>query len=319
MSFVTSCFQGIYTLETISALLLASACNLCLGFYVLFVTRQRKRFLDFGTLCILFGIWSALFAVPFFEGTKTTFWTRTLTLPMIAAPLLLIRFIHSYVFDKEFPVVGSLSILVVYVIPIYVFSYSDLYIMSAWIQDAKLHFTAGILYDYFVIGGILSIISSIIVLALGFKKRRGLNRVRCVYIATGILLWLVSIGTFTLLLRFLGLPEYNFVAPISCTLATAIWSIGIIKINLFELSESAILEEENSIVANANILILRKVDSESYKKALIRCRKNTIERIIQNFTDLQINSELSVEEIYFYMAKNERAIIPLKSYPPERS
>ncbi len=158
-------------MEAISALLLASTCNLCLGFYVLFVIRQRKRFFDFGTLCILFGIWSALFAVPFFEKTETTFWTRTLTLPMIIAPLFLIRFIHSYVFDKEIPITGNLLILIVYVIPIYAFSYSDFYITSAWIQDTKLHFTAGILYDYFVIGGVLSIISSIIVLALGFKKK----------------------------------------------------------------------------------------------------------------------------------------------------
>ncbi len=298
-------------MEAISALLLASICNLCLGFYVLFVIRQRKRFFDFGTLCILFGIWSALFAVPFFEGTETTFWTRTLTLPMIIAPLFLIRFIHSYVFDKEIPITGNLLILIVYVIPIYVFSYSDFYITSAWIQDAKLHFTAGILYDYFVIGGVLSIISSIIVLALGFKKRRGLNRVRFVYIATGILLWLLSIGTFTLLLRHLGLPEYNFVAPISCSLATAIWSIGIIKINLFEISEDAILERRNSIVAHTNILILRKVDSQFYKNALISYRKNAIERIIQNFVDLQINSELTVEEIYSYLATKEKAITPL--------
>nr|WP_081099924.1 histidine kinase N-terminal 7TM domain-containing protein [Leptospira weilii] len=308
---MTLCFQRVYTLEAISALLfLASACNFYLGFYVLFVIRQRKRFFDFGALCILFGIWGALFAVPFFEGAETTFWTRTLTLPMIIAPLFLIRFIHSYVFDKEFSVVGSLVILIVYVIPIYAFSYSDLYITSAWIQDAKLHFTAGILYDYFVIGGVLSIISSIIVLVLGFKKRRGLNRVRFVYIATGILLWLVFIGTFTLLLRYLGLPEYNFAAPIGCALATTILSIGIIKINLFEISEDTILEKRNSIVAHANILILRKVDSQFYKKALISYRKNAIERIIQNFVDLQIHSELTVEEIYSYLAIKEKAIIP---------
>ncbi|EMF80885.1 hypothetical protein LEP1GSC188_3102 [Leptospira weilii serovar Topaz str. LT2116] len=171
-------------------------------------------------------------------------------------PLLLIRFIHSYVFDKGIPIAGNLLILIVYVIPIYAFSYSDLYITSAWIQDAKLHFTAGILYDYFVIGGVLSIISSIIVLALGFKKRRGLNRVRFVYIATGILLWLIFIGTFTLLLRYLGLPEYNFAAPIGCALATAILSIGIIKINLFEISEDTILEKRNSIVAHVRNTLL---------------------------------------------------------------
>ncbi|UML78820.1 hypothetical protein FH602_01605 (plasmid) [Leptospira kirschneri] len=307
-----------YFLEAISALLFASVCNLCLGFYVIFVTRL-KRFLDFGVLCILFGIWSALFAVPFFEETKTIFWTRTLTLPMIIAPLLLVRFIYSYVFDKEFPIVGSLIILIVYVIPIYTFSYSDLYITSAWIQNAKLHFTAGIFYDYFVIGGVLSIISSIIVLVLGFKKRRGLNRVRFVYIATGILFWLVSIGTFTLILRYLGLPEYNFIAPIGCTLATAIWSIGIIKINLFEISELEILEKENSLIAHANILILKKVDPTSYKKALYRYKKNIIQMIIQDYTYLQVHSDLTVDEIYNYLTENEGGLIPPKSYLLKRS
>lgn len=306
-------------LETISALLLASACNLCLGFYFLFVTPQRKRFFDFGILCALFGIWSALFSVPFFEGTKTVFWTRTLTLPMIVAPLLLVRFIHSYVFDKEFPLVGNLLILVFYVIPIYAFSYSDFYITSAWIQDAKLHFTAGIFYDYFVIGGVLSIISSIIAIVLGFKKRRGLNRVRFVYIATGILFWFVFIGTFTLFLRYFGLPEYNFVAPIGCALATTIWSIGIIKINLFEISELEILEKENSLIAHANILIFKRVDPISYKKALYRYRKNFIQMIIQDFTHLQINSNLSVDEIYNHLVENEKAFIPLKSYLLKRS
>nr|WP_229267327.1 MULTISPECIES: histidine kinase N-terminal 7TM domain-containing protein [Leptospira] len=307
-----------YFLEAISALLFASVCNLCLGFYVIFVTRL-KRFLDFGVLCILFGIWSALFAVPFFEETKTIFWTRTLTLPMIIAPLLLVRFIYSYVFDKEFPIVGNLIILIVYVIPIYTFSYSDLYITSAWIQNAKLHFTAGIFYDYFVIGGVLSIISSIIVLVLGFKKRRGLNRVRFVYIATGILFWLVSIGTFTLILRYLGLPEYNFIAPIGCTLATAIWSIGIIKINLFEISELEILEKENSLIAHANILILKKVDPTSYKKALYRYKKNIIQMIIQDYTYLQVHSDLTVDEIYNYLTENEGGLIPPKSYLLKRS
>nr|WP_225740226.1 histidine kinase N-terminal 7TM domain-containing protein [Leptospira interrogans] len=307
-----------YFLEAISALLFASVCNLCLGFYVIFVTRL-KRFLDFGVLCILFGIWSALFAIPFFEETKTIFWTRTLTLPMIIAPLLLVRFIYSYVFDKEFPIVGNLIILIVYVIPIYTFSYSDLYITSAWIQNAKLHFTAGIFYDYFVIGGVLSIISSIIVLVLGFKKRRGLNRVRFVYIATGILFWLVSIGTFTLILRYLGLPEYNFIAPIGCTLATAIWSIGIIKINLFEISELEILEKENSLIAHANILILKKVDPTSYKKALYRYKKNIIQMIIQDYTYLQVHSDLTVDEIYNYLTENEGGLIPPKSYLLKRS
>nr|WP_236713421.1 histidine kinase N-terminal 7TM domain-containing protein [Leptospira interrogans] len=307
-----------YFLEAISALLFASVCNLCLGFYVIFVTRL-KRFLDFGVLCILFGIWSALFAVLFFEETKTIFWTRTLTLPMIIAPLLLVRFIYSYVFDKEFPIVGNLIILIVYVIPIYTFSYSDLYITSAWIQNAKLHFTAGIFYDYFVIGGVLSIISSIIVLVLGFKKRRGLNRVRFVYIATGILFWLVSIGTFTLILRYLGLPEYNFIAPIGCTLATAIWSIGIIKINLFEISELEILEKENSLIAHANILILKKVDPTSYKKALYRYKKNIIQMIIQDYTYLQVHSDLTVDEIYNYLTENEGGLIPPKSYLLKRS
>ncbi|WP_061217523.1 MULTISPECIES: histidine kinase N-terminal 7TM domain-containing protein [Leptospira] len=310
--------SGVYFLEAISALLFASVCNLCLGFYVIFVTRL-KRFLDFGVLCILFGIWSALFAVPFFEETKTIFWTRTLTLPMIIAPLLLVRFIYSYVFDKEFPIVGNLIILIVYVIPIYTFSYSDLYITSAWIQNAKLHFTAGIFYDYFVIGGVLSIISSIIVLVLGFKKRRGLNRVRFVYIATGILFWLVSIGTFTLILRYLGLPEYNFIAPIGCTLATAIWSIGIIKINLFEISELEILEKENSLIAHANILILKKVDPTSYKKALYRYKKNIIQMIIQDYTYLQVHSDLTVDEIYNYLTENEGGLIPPKSYLLKRS
>ncbi|MCH1888843.1 hypothetical protein MKT69_04195 [Leptospira borgpetersenii] len=114
-----------------------------------------------------------------------------------------------------------------------------------------------------------------------------------------------------MLLRHLGLPEYNFVAPISCALATTILSIGIIKINLFEISEDAILEKRNSIVAHTNILILRKVDSQFYKKALISYRKNAIERIIQNFVDLQINSELTVEEIYSYLATKEKAITPL--------
>ncbi|EKR43448.1 histidine kinase N-terminal 7TM domain-containing protein [Leptospira interrogans] len=310
--------SGVYFLEAISALLFASVCNLCLGFYVIFVTRL-KRFLDFGVLCILFGIWSALFAVPFFEETKTIFWTRTLTLPMIIAPLLLVRFIYSYVFDKEFPIVGNLIILIVYVIPIYTFSYSDLYITSAWIQNAKLHFTAGIFYDYFVIGGVLSIISSIIVLVLGFKKRRGLNRVRFVYIATGILFWLVSIGTFTLILRYLGLPEYNFIAPIGCTLATAIWSIGIIKINLFEISELEILEKENSLIAHANILILKRVDPISYKKALYRYKKNIIQMIIQDYTYLQVHSDLTVDEIYNYLTENEGGLIPPKSYLLKRS
>ncbi|MCR8648035.1 histidine kinase N-terminal 7TM domain-containing protein [Leptospira interrogans] len=310
--------SGVYFLEAISALLFASVCNLCLGFYVIFVTRL-KRFLDFGVLCILFGIWSALFAIPFFEETKTIFWTRTLTLPMIIAPLLLVRFIYSYVFDKEFPIVGNLIILIVYVIPIYTFSYSDLYITSAWIQNAKLHFTAGIFYDYFVIGGVLSIISSIIVLVLGFKKRRGLNRVRFVYIATGILFWLVSIGTFTLILRYLGLPEYNFIAPIGCTLATAIWSIGIIKINLFEISELEILEKENSLIAHANILILKKVDPTSYKKALYRYKKNIIQMIIQDYTYLQVHSDLTVDEIYNYLTENEGGLIPPKSYLLKRS
>ncbi|MDI7219531.1 hypothetical protein [Leptospira santarosai] len=307
------------TLETISALLFASICNFCLGFYVLFFIRQRERFFDFGTLCVLFGLWDALFAIPFIEGTKTVFWTRTLTLPMIIAPLLLVRFIHSYVFDKAFPIIGNLLILIAYVIPIYAFSYSDLYITGAWIQDAKLHFSAGMLYDYFVIGGVLSIVSSIIVLILGFKKRRGLNRVRFVYIATGILFWLVFIGTFTLILRYFGLPEYNFVAPIGCALATAILSISIIKINLFEISELEILEKENSLIAHANIIILKRVDPISYKKALYRYRKNFIQTIIQDFTDLQINSNLSVEEIYKYLAENEGAFIPLKSYLPKRS
>lgn len=221
---------------------------------------------------------------------------------MIIAPLLLIRFIHSYVLDKELPLAGTLLVLIAYVIPIYSLSYSNLFISNAWIQDAKLHFTAGIFYDYFVIGGIASIFSAIIVLGFGFKKRRGLNRVRFVYIATGIFLWLTFIGTFTMLLRYLGLPEYNFVAPIGCTLATAVWSIGIFKIDLFELPESAIINENNSLVAQANVIILKKVDSQVYHSAKFYYRKRIIQNIVGEFTKLQINSDLTVDEIFDRLA-----------------
>lgn len=129
----------------------------------------------------------------------------------------------------------------------------------------------------------------------------------------------MSIGTFTLILRYLGLPEYNFIAPIGCTLATAIWSIGIIKINLFEISELEILEKENSLIAHANILILKKVDPTSYKKALYRYKKNIIQMIIQDYTYLQVHSDLTVDEIYNYLTENEGGLIPPKSYLLKRS
>ncbi|EMO60200.1 hypothetical protein LEP1GSC133_0098 [Leptospira borgpetersenii serovar Pomona str. 200901868] len=190
-------------------------------------------------------------------------------------------------------------------------SFSNIYISKAEIINSKLYFEAGLLYDYFVAGGVISLLYSIFVLFVGFKRRKGLDRVRLVYIAMGICVWFGFIAIFMFLFKILGLPEYNFVAPIGCSLATATWSIGIIKINLFEISEDAILEKRNSIVAHTNILILRKVDSQFYKKALISYRKNAIERIIQNFVDLQINSELTVEEIYSYLATKEKAITPL--------
>ncbi|EMM74739.1 histidine kinase N-terminal 7TM domain-containing protein [Leptospira weilii] len=298
-------------METVYFLFFSSICNIAIGLYVLLViVRQRKKFLDFGILCILIGIWDVLFAVPFFYHSSILFWTRVMTLPMIIGPLLLVRFIHSYVFSLKLSKICNFLILLVYVLPISALSFSNIYISKAEIINSKLYFEAGLLYDYFVAGGIISLLYSIFVLFVGFKRRKGLDRVRLVYIAMGICVWFGFIAIFMFLFKILGLPEYNFVAPIGCSLATATWSIGIIKINLFEISEDTILEKRNSIVAHANILILRKVDSQFYKKALISYRRNAIERIIQNFVDLQIHSELTVDEIYSYLATKEIPIIP---------
>ncbi|EJP15623.1 MULTISPECIES: histidine kinase N-terminal 7TM domain-containing protein [Leptospira] len=301
-------------------LLFASISNTAIGIYVLStIVRKRKEFLDFGILCILVGVWDILFAVPFVYNSSTLFWTRVMTLPMIISPLLLVRFIHSYVFNLKLSKTCNIFIFMIYVLPILTLSFSNGYISNAEIINSKLHFKAGLLYDYFVIGGALSLFYSILVLVVGFKRRKGLDRVRLVYIAAGICVWFGFIAVFTSLFKILGLPEYSFVAPIGCTLATAIWSIGIIKINLFEISENTILENRNSLVAHANILILRKVDSRLYKKALYRYKKNIIQMIIQDYTYLQVHSDLTVDEIYNYLTENEGGLIPPKSYLLKRS
>ncbi|WP_061286251.1 hypothetical protein [Leptospira interrogans] len=300
-------------------LFFASICNSVIGVYVLLAARKRREFLDFGVLCVLEGLWDLLFAVPFFHNSETLFWTRTMTLPMIICPLLLVRFIYSYIFNLKLSKIYNILILIGYVLPISALSFSNYYIIEAEVINSKLHFEAGLLYDYFVLGGVLSLFYSILVLIIGFKERKGLEKVRLIYIATGIFVWFAFIGIFTFLFKLLGLPEYNFIAPIGCTLATAIWSIGIIKINLFEISELEILEKENSLIAHTNILILKRVDPISYKKALHRYKKNIIQMIIQDYTYLQVHSDLTVDEIYNHLSENEGGLIPPKSYLLKRS
>ncbi|RHX90225.1 hypothetical protein DLM76_20380 [Leptospira yasudae] len=301
-------------METSAILFSTSVFNFSLGLYILFAVRQRREFSDFGALCVLIGVWDTLFAIPFVFPGNTLLWARAMTLPMIACPLLLVRFIYPYVFDKELSKVCNYLILLGYILPLVTFSFSDYYIKNAKISESKLFFESGFLYDYFVIGGVLSLLYSVFVLCLGFKRRRGLDRVRIVYISVGVFLWLCFIGVFSVLLKFYGLPEYNFIAPIGCTIATAIWSIGITRINLFETSGFENLIQTNSIVAKTNIFIYRKVDSVSYQRALFRLRKNVVARIIQNFTHLQINSELTTDEIYCYLANSEKSFIPLGFY-----
>lgn len=196
----------------------------------------------------------------------------------------------------------NILVITFYIVPIYALCFSEVYISHAWIQDSKLHFIAGKLYDYFVIGGVLSLIYSLLVLIIGFKLKRGMDRVRLVYIAIGIFVWLGFIGIFTFLLRLFGLPEYNFIAPIGCTLATAIWSIGIIRINLFEIPESAIINDNNSFLIQTNVMILKIVDALAYSEARKQYRKRVIKNIIGDFTELQINSDLTLDEIYDRMA-----------------
>ncbi|MDI7166518.1 hypothetical protein QMN02_15805, partial [Leptospira santarosai] len=79
------------------------------------------------------------------------------------------------------------------------------------------------------------------------------------------------------------------------------------------------LENRNSLVAHANILILKNVDSKLYKKALYRYKKNIIQMIIQDYIYLQVHSDLTVDEIYNYLTENESFFIPLKSYLPKSS
>ncbi|XDD52544.1 hypothetical protein AB3N59_20215 (plasmid) [Leptospira sp. WS92.C1] len=305
-------------METSVILFFASVFNFSLGLYVLVAVRQRREFRDFGILCILIGIWDALFAIPFIIQSNTLFWARVMTLPMISSPLVLVRFIYPYVFDKGLSKICNYLIVIGYILPIFGFSFTDFFIKNATVFDSKLYFESGFLYDYFVIGGVLSLFYSVFVLCLGFKRRRGLDRVRIVYIAIGVFMWLFFIGTFSFLLKYFGFPEFNFIAPIGCTIATAIWSIGIIRINLFEISGFENLIQTNSIVAKANIFIFRRVDSVSYQRALFRLRKNVVVRIVQNFTHLQINSELTTDEIYSYLANSEKSFIPLIFYLQKR-
>ncbi|TQE66862.1 hypothetical protein MAL08_19900 (plasmid) [Leptospira noguchii] len=301
-------------------LLFSSIFNFIIGIYVLStIFRKRKKFLDFGILCILVGVWDILFSVPFVNSSSTLIWTRVMTLPMIVCPLLLVRFIHSYVFNLKLSKFCNISILMIYILPIFSLSFSNLFITKAGIINSKLHFEAGLLYDYFVAGGALSLLYSIIVLFVGFKRRKGLDRVQLVYIAAGMCVWFGFIAIFTSLFKIIGLPEYSFITPIGCTLATAIWSIWIIKINLFEISDNTILENRNSLVAHANILILKKVDSKLYKKLLYGYKKNIIQMIIQDYIYLQLHSDLTVDEIYNYLTENENFFIPLKSYLPKSS
>lgn len=293
--------------------------NFIIGFYILIEVRQRKEFRDFAILCLLEGAWDVLFAVPFYGHSSTLFWTRAMTIPMIFCPLLLVRFIYPYVFNKDLSRICNYLILIGYILPISLFSFTDLYISSAEIINSKLHFEAGLLYDYFVIGGVISLLYSILVLCIGIKRRRGLDRVRLVYFAIGVFVWFSFIGTFTFAFRLFGLPEYNFVAPIGCTLATAIWSIGIIKINLFEFAGFELLDKKNSLLVRTNILILKTVDTVSYEKAVHRYNKNLISRIVQNFTHLQVNSDLSTDEIYSALAYKNKSLIPLEFYQQKRS
>ncbi|TGK18836.1 histidine kinase N-terminal 7TM domain-containing protein [Leptospira stimsonii] len=306
-------------METSVILLFASILNFIIGFYILIAVRQRKEFRDFGILCLFEGAWDVLFSIPFFNHSSTLFWARAMTIPMIFCPLLLVRFIYPYVFNKDLSRICNYLILIGYILPITVFSFTDFYISRAEILNSKLHFEAGLLYDYFVIGGVLSLLYSIFVLCIGIKRRRGMDRVRLVYFAIGVFVWLGFIGTFTFAFKLFGLPEYNFIAPIGCTLATAIWSIGIIKINLFESSGFELLDKNNSLIVRANILILKTVDNVSYQKAVYRYNKNLIARIIQNFTHLQVNTNLSSEEIYSFLAHKNKSFIPLKFYQQKRS
>ncbi|PJZ29125.1 hypothetical protein CH370_19845 [Leptospira kmetyi] len=311
-------FPGYTTLETPVILFCISTFNFTLGVYILLAVRQRKEFRDFGILCVLIGAWDALFAIPFISQSETLFWARSMTLPILLCPLLLVRFIYPYVFDKALSKVCNYLIILLYILPISIFSFSDVYIKEATIKDSKLFFESGFLYDYFVVGGVLSLLYSILVLFLGFRKRRGLDRVRLVYVSAGIFMWLCFIGIFSFLLKFIGYPEYNYIAPIGCTIATAIWSIGIVRINLFEISGFENMLQEKSIVAKTNLYLFRRVDSVSYHRALFRLKKNIIARIIQNFTYLQINSELTTDEIYSYLANTDTPFIPLGFYLRKR-
>ncbi|MDV6237143.1 histidine kinase N-terminal 7TM domain-containing protein [Leptospira ellisii] len=287
-------------METIVILLFAAGFSLGFGFYILFFSARRFEFFNLGVLCLILGAWEILFSIPFFPNadSETLFWTRTLTIPMAFGPLFLIRFIHFFVLNERLSSTKNLFVIFGYVVPILSLVYSDFYISSAMIQNGKLHFTAGIAYDYFVIGGVCSLFYSIWIITKGFQHRRGLERVKFVYIAVGIFVWFTFIGTFTFLLRHLGLPEYNFVAPIGCALAIAIWSIGVFKIDLFELPDYEIISDKNSLIAQANIMILKNVDMQTYEAARFHYRKKVIMNIVGRFTYLQVNSDLSVDEIF---------------------
>ncbi|MCG6170198.1 histidine kinase N-terminal 7TM domain-containing protein [Leptospira sanjuanensis] len=278
---------------------IAAAAHFYIGFYVLLSKKRREEFEVFGWLCLCFGIWDALYSAPFITSREDTlFWTRVLTLPMFVAPYLLLEFIYSYVKLHPVPKICKLAILTLYTLPLFLFCFSNYYITSAQIISGKLHFSASFLYDYFVIGGLGSMILSIAILIGSFKTKFGQDRLRIVYLMSGIVIWLLFIGTFTFLLRAFGLPEYNFIAPLGCAFATIIWAIGILKVNLFEVLGSGLFANNNSLFSKANIQLLSIVDSRSYELAKFELQKNFIKNVVVEFHHLSENSSKPLEEIF---------------------